>query len=152
MSAEIAEGTSAVTETPAAAPDVAHRHFAARLEVETDAADVAADLEAGTMPYTIVDVRSQRAWHHGRVPGAINSPSSAITAEVAAALPEGLLVVYCWGPGCNGAHKAACKLSRHGRRVKEMIGGFEYWVREGQRVEGKHAERLERFTEHELVG
>ena len=63
-----------------------------------------------------------------------------IDAEVAASLPEGLLVVYCWGPGCNGAHKAAAALSAHGRQVKEMIGGFEYWAREGQPIEGRRAE------------
>jgi rhodanese-related sulfurtransferase len=46
------------------------------------------------------------------------------------------VVVYCWGPGCNGAVKAAADLARMGRPVKEMIGGFEYWVREGHPVEG----------------
>jgi rhodanese-related sulfurtransferase len=46
------------------------------------------------------------------------------------------VVVYCWGPGCNGAVKAAVNLARMGRPVKEMIGGFEYWVREGHPVEG----------------
>ena len=152
MSPNTAPALSAVTEIPAALPEVAHRHFAARLDVETDAADVAADLKAGTMPYTVIDVRSQRAWHHGHIPGAISSPAPQITAEIAASLPEGLLVVYCWGPGCNGAHKAAYKLSRHGRQVKEMIGGFEYWAREGQPIEGKHAERLGEFSQHELVG
>ena len=38
-----------------------------------------------------------------------------------------VLVVYCWGPGCNGATKAAVKLSALGFPVKEMIGGIEYW-------------------------
>jgi rhodanese-related sulfurtransferase len=143
---------SAVTEIPAAGPEAAYAHFAARLDVETDSADVAADLKAGTMPYTVLDVRSRRAWHHGRIPGALSVPATGITAEVAAALPDGLLVVYCWGPGCNGAHKAALELTRHGRRVKEMLGGFEYWVREGQPVEGKHAGRLSELAQHELVG
>ena len=42
-----------------------------------------------------------------------------------------LLVVYCWGPGCNGATKAAVKLSALGFSVKEMIGGITYWKEEG---------------------
>jgi rhodanese-related sulfurtransferase len=41
------------------------------------------------------------------------------------------VVTYCWGPGCNGATRAALEFARLGYRVKEMIGGFEYWVREG---------------------
>jgi rhodanese-related sulfurtransferase len=40
---------------------------------------------------------------------------------------ETVLVVDCWGPGCNGATKAAVKLSMLGFPVKEMIGGMEYW-------------------------
>jgi rhodanese-related sulfurtransferase len=39
--------------------------------------------------------------------------------------------VYCWGPACNGATKAALEFAKLGYDVKEMIGGFEYWVREG---------------------
>ena len=41
------------------------------------------------------------------------------------------VVTYCWGPGCNGATRAALEFARLGYRVKEMIGGYEYWVREG---------------------
>ena len=124
---------------PAAPPDAAHRHFTARLAFETDCADVAADLKAGEMPYTVVDVRSAKAYAAGHVPGAINAPSAAIDAAAAASLPEGLLVVYCWGPACNGAHKAAAALAAHGRHVKEMIGGFEYWGREGHPIEAQSA-------------
>ncbi|HKW08202.1 MAG TPA: hypothetical protein VJS19_11625, partial [Candidatus Dormibacteraeota bacterium] len=48
-------------------------------------------------------------------------------------------VVYCWGPGCNGAARAALELARLGCDVKEMLGGFEYWVREGHPIEGSEA-------------
>ena len=38
--------------------------------------------------------------------------------------------------------KACARLYEHGRTdVKEMLGGFEYWVREGFAVEGEHADR-----------
>ena len=40
-------------------------------------------------------------------------------------------MTYCWGPGCNGATRAALAFARLGYRVKEMLGGYEYWVREG---------------------
>ncbi len=143
---------SQVTETPAADPATALAHFEARLAVETDAADVAADLQAGATPYTILDVRGEASYRRGHVPGAVNAPSGRITGEVAAALPEGLLVVYCWGPGCNGAQKAGAALTAHGRQVKEMLGGFEYWIREGRPVEGEHAARLSGLAEPDLVG
>ena len=42
--------------------------------------------------------------------------------------PEGtLFVVYCAGPHCNGADRAALKLSRLGLPVKIMIGGITGW-------------------------
>ena len=50
--------------------------------------------------------------------------------------PTGPLVVYCWSPACNGATKAAARLHDEGRAVREMLGGFEYWVREGLPIEG----------------
>jgi len=144
--------SSPVTTVPAARAADAHAHFAARLAVETDCADVAADLAAGAVPYTILDVRSERSFAAGHLPGARSVPSATIDHDVATSLPDGLLVVYCWGPGCNGAHKAGLALTRHGRQVKEMLGGFEYWVREGQPVEGERADELAALAEPRLVG
>lgn len=145
--------SSVVAATPAETAEEALRHFTARLAFETDPADVAADLQAGAaMPYSILDVRGVASFERGHLPGARSCPSSSINAEVAAALPEGMLVVYCWGPGCNGAQKAAARLAAHGRQVKEMIGGFEYWVREGLPVEGDNAERLSGLADQDLVG
>jgi hypothetical protein len=46
------------------------------------------------------------------------------------------VVVYCWGPGCNGATNAALQFALLGHPVKEMLGGFEYWVREGFAYDG----------------
>ncbi len=69
------------------------------------------------------------------VAGALHLHHSAIDADAAAALPDGLVVVYCWGPGCNGAQRGGARLAAHGRQVKEMLGGFEYYEREGWPVE-----------------
>ena len=45
--------------------------------------------------------------------------------------PETLFVVYCAGPHCNGAARAAVRLSALGRPVKIMIGGVTGWLDEG---------------------
>ena len=45
-------------------------------------------------------------------------------------------MLYCWGPACNGASKAAARLAAQGYRVKEMLGGIEYWRKEGGALEG----------------
>ena len=116
---------------PAAEPQSAAAHFAARLAFETDVADVRAALLAGAA-FTLVDSRGPEAGQQGRLPGALHLPTAAIPGRAAALVPPGLTVVtYCWGPGCNGATRAALAFARLGYRVKEMLGGYEYWVREG---------------------
>jgi rhodanese-related sulfurtransferase len=128
---------SLVLETPAARPEEAHRHFLAKLSVETDAADVRLDLQRGQNSFLLIDARSAQDFEECHIPGAINLPYRKITVESTAHLSkEQPLVVYCWSPGCNSATKAAARLSALGFQVKEMIGGIEYWRREGGTVEG----------------
>jgi rhodanese-related sulfurtransferase len=113
-------------------PADAAAHFARRLAVETDVSDVHAALESGDPGFVLVDTRSTEAWAQGSVPGALHLPGREIAARAAAELdPEIPVVTYCWGPGCNGATRAALTLSQLGYRVREMLGGFEYWAREG---------------------
>ena len=123
-----------------AAPDVAAAWFAGRLAVQTDVADVATALLAPRPAgpgFVLVDSRGDAAWAQGHVPGAVHLPTALAPARAAALLdPAVPVVTYCWGPGCDGATRAALVLARLGYRVKEMIGGFEYWVREGLPVEG----------------
>ena len=131
----------AVLSTPPAPADLARAHFAGRLSVETDASDVNADAQLIGRAFTLVDVRSAESWDQGRIPGAVHLPGREIAARaadgtLAALAPPTLpLVVYCWGPGCNGAAKAAFAFAGLGYRVKELLGGFEYWAREGYAYE-----------------
>jgi rhodanese-related sulfurtransferase len=108
-------------------------HFTAKLAFETDVSDVHAALaEPDGSGFVLVDTRSEAAWDQGRIPGAIHLPTRDIAARAAATVPAGSpVVVYCWGPGCNGSTRAALEFARLGYPVREMIGGFEYWVREG---------------------
>jgi rhodanese-related sulfurtransferase len=117
-------------------PADAAAHFARRLAVETDVSDVAVALESGRPGFILLDSRSGDAWAQGRVPGAVHLPGREITGRAPVELdPSVPVVTYCWGPGCNGATRAALALARLGFRVREMIGGFEYWAREGLPVE-----------------
>jgi rhodanese-related sulfurtransferase len=124
---------SFVSEIPAAASDVAATHFAARLSLETDCADVAAAMKAGEADFVLLHVvGSPETYARRHVPGALHLRHAEITAERMAAWPaETLFVVYCAGPHCNGADRAALKLARLGRPVKLMIGGITGWADEG---------------------
>lgn len=124
--------TSHVTETPAASPEAALRHFESRLAFETDCWDVHDSMRSGKHDFVLVDVRGREAFARAHVPGAINIPHRTMDRERMARFDERtLFVVYCAGPHCNGANKAAIRLARLGYRVKEMIGGVTGWQDEG---------------------
>lgn len=124
---------SHVSEIPAASFRDAAAHFAARLSLETDCADVAAAMRAGEVDFVLLHVvGSPQAYARRHVPGALHLRHADMTVERMAQWPaETLFVVYCAGPHCNGADRAALKLSRLGRPVKLMIGGVTGWADEG---------------------
>ncbi|MFI5626869.1 rhodanese-like domain-containing protein [Nocardioides sp. NPDC051685] len=120
--------------SPAASAE-AVSHFASKLAFETDASDVYAD-QAERARFVLIDSRGEAAWAQGRIVGALHMPTAEIAGRAAAEIPLDMPVVtYCWGPGCNGATRAALEFAKLGYQVKEMIGGFEYWAREGYPVE-----------------
>ncbi len=109
-------------------------YFTSRLAFETDPSDVHADIEQSKR-FALVDVRGQSSWDQGRAVGAVHMHHSEIADRAPQEIPMDMpVVVYCWGPGCNGAHRGALNFALLGYQVKEMIGGFEYWAREGYPV------------------
>ncbi|WP_369387852.1 rhodanese-like domain-containing protein [Streptomyces sp. CG1] len=116
-----------------AAPAEAAAYFRASLAFHADVSDVAAALAAGGDPgFAVVDTRSTESWDQGHIPGAVHLPTALIPEQAEQLLDRSVPVVtYCWGPGCNGATRAALALAELGYQVKEMLGGFEYWAREG---------------------
>lgn len=122
-----------MTTSPAQTDAIAH--FEAKLRFETDPSDVHAAIHDEDR-FVLIDTRGVDAWNQARIPHAVHMP----TATIAASAPEMIaldtpVVVYCWGPGCNGSTKAALQFARLGYSVREMIGGFEYWAREGLGIE-----------------
>lgn len=126
-------GPNPVLRVPPAPPAEAAAHFRASLRLHADVSDVAAALAAGGDPgFVVLDSRSTESWDQGHVPGAVHLPTALIPERAGEVLDRSVPVVtYCWGPGCNGAIRAALALAELGYQVKEMLGGFEYWVREG---------------------
>ncbi|RED53982.1 rhodanese-like domain-containing protein [Aestuariispira insulae] len=123
---------SPVTETPAAPSDKALDHFKARLGFEADCWDTHEAMATGNHDFILLDVRPPDCYEAAHVPGAINLPHRKIIQRKMAEFPANtLFVVYCEGPHCNGANKAAIRLAELGLPVKEMIGGMTGWADEG---------------------
>lgn len=105
----------------------------ARLAYEIDV--VAAFHAQADGTAVIVDTRKERSWNNGHVTRALHLPSSSLDGDLSALPRDRTIVVYGWGPGCNGATHTALALLERGFDVREMIGGFEYWARNGFPVE-----------------
>lgn len=124
--------THPVTDVPAAPSARALAHYEELLALQTDCWDVHAAIEAGHAGFVVLDVRSPALFAAGHVPGALSLPHGRINERNLAAHPaDTLFVVYCSGPHCNGADRAAARLARLGRPVKKMIGGVTGWRDEG---------------------
>jgi rhodanese-related sulfurtransferase len=138
----IAVPSSFVLEHAPGSPESAARYFSAKLAFECDPSDLAADLERGVNGIVVVDARSPEVYAAGHVPGAISLPHRTIAADTLREYPRSTtFVTYCTGPNCNAGTKAGVRIAALGYRIKEMIGGFEYWKQEGHPVEGSGVNR-----------
>ena len=112
--------------------------FKHKLEFETDPSDLYGALENGER-IIVVDTRSKESFEKEHIPGAISFPHRTMNAETTSHLDKSLVyVTYCTGVGCNASTKGAYNLSGLGFKVKELIGGFECWKRDGYATEGKN--------------
>ena len=107
-------------------------HFERLLEFETDCWDTHHAISTGGQDFVLLDVRSPELYAEGHLPTAVSLPHGRIIERNLADWPENAnFVVYCAGPHCNGADKAALRLARLGRPVRKMIGGVTGWLDEG---------------------
>jgi len=112
-------------------PEISAAYLLSKLSFYTDAADVAADLQNGISGIVVIDTRSAEHYARGHVPGAVSFPHKQMTAESTGKLSKDVVyVTYCDGIGCNGSTQGAYKLAKLGFRVKEMIGGLDFWIRD----------------------
>jgi rhodanese-related sulfurtransferase len=124
--------SSAVSRPSAAISQSALQHFQSLLEFETDCWDVHHAISNDQKDFVLLDVRGAQAYVKGHVVGSINLPYSQINEQsLRQYTPGSLFVVYCAGPHCNAADKAAVRLAKLNRPVKKMIGGVTGWVDEG---------------------
>jgi len=110
-------------------------HYRHKLEFEIDSWDLKVAREAGEH-VTVIDARPRQAFAREHIPGAINIPHREMSRETTAGIDRGALVVaYCDGIGCNASTKGALRMAELGFRTKELIGGLDWWKRDGHPTE-----------------
>ena len=133
----MAHEISAVLEYGAPEPGEIARVMEDKLRFHTDSWDLFVDLRAGLSDIVVIDARSRDAYAAGHIPGAVSFPHRKMTAETTAKLDR-VYVVYCDGIGCNASTKGAYKLAELGFRAKELLGGIDWWRRDGHPVAATH--------------
>ena len=114
-------------------------HYKSKLAFETDSWDVYEALSRNE-PVVVVDGRSAEAFAREHIPGAVNLPHREIDEHVTASLDRSkLYVCYCDGIGCNASTKTALKLLTLGFQVRELLGGLDWWKRDGYATHGREA-------------
>lgn len=107
-----------------------------KLKYEIDPWDLRNALTKGEK-VIVVDARSKDSYEEEHIPGAINLHHRLMSPDTTSYLDmDQLIVVYCSGIGCNASTKGALNLTKLGFKVKELIGGLEWWKRDGYETEG----------------
>jgi rhodanese-related sulfurtransferase len=113
----------------------AAQHYRNKLAFETDAWDLNEVIREGGN-VVVIDARSESAYAQEHIPHAINLPHRKMNKDSTRQFDrDALYVTYCDGIGCNGSTKGAMKLAELGFQVKELIGGIDWWKRDGYPVE-----------------
>ncbi len=110
-------------------------HYRNKLAHETDAWDLR-EMQREGAGVVVIDARSEAAFAQEHIRGAISFPHRRMNRESTAKLDRELLyVTYCDGIGCNASTKGALRLAELEFHVKELIGGIEWWKRDGYPTE-----------------
>ncbi|OEK08240.1 rhodanese [Flavivirga aquatica] len=110
-----------------------------KLTYEMDPSDLYDAFENST-EFIAIDTRQVFGFKKEHIPTAINLPHREMTKENTKDLDKTkTYVCYCDGIGCNGSTKGALKMTKLGFKVKELIGGIEWWKLDGYATEGTNA-------------
>lgn len=110
--------------------------YDAKLLYETDSWDLFESLKKSEN-VVVIDARSPEAFEREHIPSAVNIPHRVMSKETVAHLDKAAkYVTYCDGIGCNASTKGALKMAQLGFSVKELLGGLEWWKRDGYATGG----------------
>jgi rhodanese-related sulfurtransferase len=115
------------------------KHYKDKLAFEMDPSDLFDALNKGEKVVAL-DARKPHGFDAERIPTAINIPHREMTAESTQHLDKSTIyVTYCDGIGCNASTKGALNMAQLGFKVRELIGGIEWWKLDGYATEGTKA-------------
>lgn len=111
-------------------------YYENKLAFEMDPSDLYHGFE-NSKELVALDTRQAFGYEKEHIPSAINIPHLEMTIESTKQLDKSkIYVCYCDGIGCNASTKGALKMTKLGFKVKELLGGIEWWKFDGYATEG----------------
>jgi rhodanese-related sulfurtransferase len=95
--------------------------------IERATAVALAELRNSDEPPIIVDVRSEKEWSAGHIPGSMNVPLNHLREKIAGLPADRMIVVHCEG-GYRSAIAASVFAQTGHARVMDLVGGFKAWA------------------------
>lgn len=133
---QVARATMATLPSQDKAVDQQVGFYEAKLQFETDSWDLFDALQ-GAENVVVIDARGVEAYERERIPNALNLPHRNMSGETTAHFDKSATyVIYCDGIGCNASTKGALKMAKLGFSVRELIGGLDWWKRDGYATGG----------------
>ena len=115
------------------------KHYEDKLAYEMDPSDLFAALNNGEKIIAL-DARKPFGYEAEHIPGALNIPHREMNEQTTKHLDRDVVyVTYCDGIGCNASTKGALNMARLGFKVKELMGGIEWWKFVGYETAGTTA-------------
>jgi rhodanese-related sulfurtransferase len=112
------------------------KHYEDKLAFEMDPSDLFDALNKGEK-IVALDARKSFAFDVEHIPTAINIPHREMSEQSTSHLDRDVTyVTYCDGIGCNASTKGALNMTRLGFKVKELMGGIEWWKLDGYATSG----------------
>lgn len=113
-------------------------HYEKKLAYEIDSSDLYDAISNHKAPI-IIDARKPHAYNHEHIPFAINLPHRNMDEVTTSHFDKSKwYVVYCDGIGCNASTKGALNMTKLGFNVRELMGGIDWWKRDGYATEGEN--------------
>lgn len=76
---------------------------------------------------TLIDVRPEREFELGHIPGALSVPLAELEQRLALLPADREIVAYCRGPYCVFSYEAVAALRERGFRARRLEEGFPEW-------------------------
>ena len=111
-------------------------YYQNKLDYEMDPSDLFDAIEKGEEVVPL-DARQSFGYEKEHIPNAVNIPHREMSPDTTKHLDKAkTYVCYCDGIGCNASTKGALNMTKLGFKVKELIGGIEWWKFDGYATEG----------------